>query len=129
MRLSDVRLECGTAALTARGADPDSAFTQSVRSEVDPSFLAARFSPRRSLSVLCGFFLSCFFGLSALLLIDDLRAGSRPPSHDDVPVSILRGVRDDPLTTTPPQGVPYLRNLGRERELPRPVGVANSDER
>jgi hypothetical protein len=30
--------------------------------------LAARFSLRRSLSVFCGFFFACFFGLSALLL-------------------------------------------------------------
>lgn len=39
------------------------------KGEPEPSFLAARFSFRRSLSVRCGFFLSCFFGLSALLLM------------------------------------------------------------
>jgi hypothetical protein len=31
--------------------------------------LAARFSLRRSLSVFCGFFFCCFFGLSELLLM------------------------------------------------------------
>ena len=90
--------------------------------------MAARFSPRRSLSVLCGFFFNCFFGLSALLLTDDLRGLSRPPSHYDMPVSILGGVRDDPFSTAPPQRVSDLRNLGVESKLPRPVGVANSDE-
>ena len=54
---------------------------------------------------------------------------SRPPSHDDMPVSILGGVRDDPLATAPPEGVSDLRNLGAESKLPCPVGVANGDER
>ena len=39
------------------------------RSELDPSFFAARFSLRRSLSVFCGFCFCCFFGLSWLLLM------------------------------------------------------------
>ena len=39
------------------------------RSEPDPSFLAARFSLRRSLSDFCGFCFCCFFGLSELLLM------------------------------------------------------------
>lgn len=46
-----------------------SRYSSARRSEPEPSFLAARFSLRRSLSVLCGFFFSCFFGLSALLLM------------------------------------------------------------
>ena len=54
---------------------------------------------------------------------------SRPPSHDDMPVSVLGGVRDDPLATAPPEGVSDLRNLGAESKLPCPVGVANGDER
>ena len=39
------------------------------RSEPDPSFFAARFSLRRSLSDFCGFCFCCFFGLSELLLM------------------------------------------------------------
>jgi hypothetical protein len=81
------------------------------------------------LSVLCGFFFNCFFGLSALLLIADLRGGSRLPSHDDMPILILGGVRDNPFATAPPQSVSDLWNFGVESKLPRPVGVTNGDER
>ena len=40
------------------------------RNEVDPSFFAARFSLRRSLSDFCGFCFCCFFGLSWLLFMN-----------------------------------------------------------
>ena len=44
-------------------------YLPAVREEPEPSFLAARFSLRRSLRVFCGFCFCCFFGLSELLLM------------------------------------------------------------
>ena len=57
------------AAAAPYGRRSSSLYLSAGRSEPEPSFFAARFSLRRSLSVFCGFCFCCFFGLSELLLM------------------------------------------------------------
>lgn len=109
--------------------DRSNFYSSAPRSDRDPDFFAARFSLRRSLSVLCGFFFSWCLGLSALLPTANLLRWSTLPRHDDMPASIRGRTDDDPLAVAPPQGVSDLRNLLPGSQLPCLVRIANGDER